>query len=111
MSIHELKQQIISKFGSIHAFCKAYPELKRSTVYLVFSGRYAGKVETQINIIVNVLNNVPQRENIILISNEKFIEVLQDIRCNNCRRLDKRQCSECKIRTRTEGLQLYKHLF
>ncbi len=38
-----LRAQVLERYTSIYAFCRAHPELKRATVYLVLSGRYPGK--------------------------------------------------------------------
>lgn len=45
--LDELRARIVERYGSLHAFCKAHPELKRSSVYLVMSGRYPGRSENQ----------------------------------------------------------------
>ena len=41
--VDTLRAQVLERYTSIYAFCRAHPELKRATVYLVLSGRYPGK--------------------------------------------------------------------
>lgn len=43
-----LRERILESHVSIHAFCRAHPELKRATVYMVLSGRYPGKTDVQL---------------------------------------------------------------
>lgn len=43
-----LRERILESHVSIHAFCRAHPELKRATVYMVLSGRYSGKTDVQL---------------------------------------------------------------
>ena len=38
-----LRAEVLARYASVYAFCRAHPELKRATVYLVLSGRYLGK--------------------------------------------------------------------
>ena len=45
---HELKRAILARYKSIHAFCRQHPELKRSTVYQVLAGKYAGHAGRQL---------------------------------------------------------------
>ena len=42
-----LRAQVLDRYISVHAFCVAHPELKRSTVYMVLAGRYPGRTEKQ----------------------------------------------------------------
>lgn len=42
MTASELKDAVLARYRSVYAFCRAHPEMKRATVYLVLSGRYPG---------------------------------------------------------------------
>ena len=39
------------------------------------------------------------------------IPALQEIRCGNCRRLDRRGCGDCRTQTEREARELYSRLF
>ena len=98
-----LRAQVLDRYVSVHAFCRAHPELKRATVYLVLSGRYPGKWSDQAARIREALvgtREVPERP-----------ETLQEIRCARCRRLDRRDCSACREQTKREGKELFIRLF
>ena len=59
-----LRAQVLDRYVSVHAFCRAHPELKRATVYLVLSGRYPGKWSDQAARIREALvgtREVPER--------------------------------------------------
>lgn len=47
MTASELKEAVLARYRSVYAFCRAHPEIKRATVYLVLSGRYPGKWNEQ----------------------------------------------------------------
>ena len=98
--LDELRARIVERYGSLHAFCKAHPELKRSSVYLVMSGRYPGRSENQTVRIEAALSAPPM-------SAEDMADALQEIRCSNCRLLDRRNCLECRTRTRREAEELH----
>ena len=112
--LDELRARIVERYGSLHAFCKAHPELKRSSVYLVMSGRYPGRSENQIIRIEAALEGNACAARAVLatrsglasapsMSAEDMADALQEIRCNNCRLLDRRNCLECRTRTRREA--------
>ncbi len=134
--LDELRARIVERYGSLHAFCKAHPELKRSSVYLVMSGRYPGRSENQIIRIEAALEGnacaaravlatrsglasapsmysfcspsvVMERSTAPSMSAEDMADALQEIRCNNCRLLDRRNCLECRTRTRREAEELH----
>lgn len=116
--LDELRARIVERHGSLHAFCKAHPELKRSSVYLVMSGRYPGRSENQIirieaaleGNIHTALAGLAARAGLASappMSAEDMADALQEIRCNNCRLLDRRNCLECRTRTRREAEELH----
>lgn len=110
--LDELRARIVERHGSLHAFCKAHPELKRSSVYLVMSGRYPGRSENQIIRIEaalegNIHTALAGLASAPPMSAKDMADALQEIRCNNCRLLDRRNCLECRTRTRREAEELY----
>lgn len=110
--LDELRARIVERYGSLHAFCKAHPELKRSSVYLVMSGRYPGRSENQTVRIEAALegNACAARSGLASappMSAEDMADALQEIRCSNCRLLDRRSCLECRTRTRREAEELH----
>ena len=116
--LDELRARIVERYGSLHAFCKAHPELKRSSVYPVMSGRYPGRSENQIIRIEAALEGNACAARAVLatrsglasapsMSAEDMADALQEIRCNNCRLLDRRNCLECRTRTRREAEELH----
>lgn len=116
--LDELRARIVERHGSLHAFCKAHPELKRSSVYLVMSGRYPGRSENQIIRIEAALTGnacadggempfASQPGSAPPMSAEDMADALREIRCNNCRLLDRRNCLECRTRTRREAEELH----
>lgn len=113
-----LRARILERHASVHAFCRAHPELKRATVYLVLSGRYPGNAGRQAARIRIALagereahaeaadGHGPQR-----VEREAVVETLQRIRCEHCRRLDRRECMACRHQTEREGKELFTRLF
>ena len=108
-----LRAQVLDRYVSVHAFCRAHPELKRATVYLVLSGRYPGKWSDQAARIREALvgtREVPEKPT-PGVTREAMVETLQEIRCARCRRLDRRDCSACREQTEREGKELFIRLF
>ncbi|WP_300803226.1 hypothetical protein [uncultured Desulfovibrio sp.] len=113
-----LRARILERHASVHAFCRAHPELKRATVYLVLSGRYPGNADRQAAKIRAALAEerephtgatdgyVPRR-----VEREAVVETLREIRCAHCRRLDRRECVACRQQTEREGDELFSRLF
>ncbi len=96
MNHAELARQVRQRFRSIHAFCRAHPELKRATVYLALSGRYPGDTRRQLRKIETALDGVEPRRTI---SAARIAEAVQENKCAHCRRLDRRFCGECRNQT------------
>lgn len=114
MNLESLRQQILDRYATVYAFCRAHPELKKATVYLVLSGRYPGKVDVQAQKIQAALTGampVAQGENRPALSRAEMAAALQDIRCAHCRRLDRRACMDCRTQTEREARELYTRLF
>lgn len=107
-----LRARVLARWTSLHAFCRAHPELTRSTVYMVLSGRYAGNSERQLAVIERTLDAPPQEEHApALPSALTLAETLQRIRCGECRKYGKRHCPRCRTRTEHEAAALFQRLF
>lgn len=108
-----LREQVLERYPTVYAFCRAHPELKRATVYLVLSGRYPGKAEAQAAKIRAALCASPETPAPVApgLTREQTAEALQEIRCGNCRRLDRRGCGDCRTQTEREARELYSRLF
>lgn len=102
---HELRQVVLAKYRSVHAFCKAHPELNRSTVYQVLSGRYAGNADRQQALIRATVREAqrPLAHVAPLPEAEALAEVLQASKCARCRRPDRRGCRGCRLQTAREA--------
>lgn len=107
-----LRAQVLDRYVSVHAFCRAHPELKRATVYLVLSGRYPGKCNEQAARIRTALSGARSPEPCAPgVTREALAETLQNIRCAHCRRLDRRDCLACRDQTEREAKELFIRLF
>lgn len=112
MPFRDLKAAILARYPSVHAFCKHHPELSRASVYLLLSGKYPGKGDRQARRIRSALEGSPEEHTEILKrSPEQLDEMLQQIRCANCRRLNRRECMACRDQTAREATELYKRLY
>lgn len=110
----ELAGEVLASFPSIHAFCKAHPELSRGTVYQALSGRYAGNFENQARKIRAALAKpvkMPQINDKPDMDSRSLGDALQDIRCRNCRRLNRRECMACRDQTAREAAELFEKLY
>lgn len=109
-----LRALVLARYISIHAFCVAHPELKRSTVYMVLAGHYPGRTEKQAVKIRAALARPLEQDAMSPapgLTREETVETLQDIRCGHCRRLDRQGCFECRTQTDREARELYAKLF
>lgn len=108
-----LRAQVLERHASVYAFCRAHPELKRATVYLVLSGRYPGKWSFQAARIRAALTGTGKESETPApgVTREVLAETLQSIRCAHCRRLDRRECMACRDQTEREGKELFGRLF
>ena len=100
---NDLKQVILDRFGSIHAFCRIHPELKRATVYQVLAGKYAGRSEQHLAAIKAALYETPPPVSSLLpVTAEQIADVVQAFKCASCRRFDK-PCAACRTQTLREA--------
>ena len=103
-NLDALRQEILERYKTPHAFCRANPEVKRSTVYMLLSGKYPGDAERQIQRIRAALAGrefVPVARPTI--TAQEAYTVLQETKCAHCRKLDKRACPECRTQTAREA--------
>ncbi len=106
------RDQVLARYATVYAFCSAHPELKRSTVYQVLSGRYCGKLDAQVRQILVALGTAPKDMPARpALSVDQAVEELQAIRCSHCRRLDRRACSSCHTQTDQDAREFYMRLF
>jgi hypothetical protein len=106
-ALEAVRRAIRERYRSIYGFCRDNPELKRSTVYLVLSGKYPGNTEKQMGRIETALTGkaaVPEPRRII--HAQEAFTVLQEAKCAHCRKLDKRACPECQTQTAREAQAL-----
>lgn len=119
-----LRARILERHASVHAFCRAHPELKRATVYLVLSGNYPGNRIEQVAKIEAALDGAKAAEKrpamdtvsrydhyLPQVDGKAVVKALQTIRCAHCRRLDRRECPTCREQTEREGMELHDMLF
>lgn len=113
MPTETLKAEILERYASIHAFCRAHPELSRSSVYLALSGKYPGKADGQVARIRAALASPQEIPPMVppVVSAVTLVDTLQEIRCAHCRRLDRRECMACRDQTGREGDELFSRLF
>lgn len=111
--VDALRASVLERYASIYAFCRAHPELKRATVYLVLSGQYPGKWNLQAARIRAALTGAGEPTEVPApgVTREVLAETLQSIRCAHCRRLDRRECMACRDQTEREGKELFGRLF
>ena len=105
--VEELRQHILAKYKTPHAFCRGNPDLKRSTVYQVLAGKYPGNTGKQVERIYAALAGVeippPGRQ---ILTEAEAYTVLQETKCAHCRKLDKRSCPDCRTQTEREARAL-----
>lgn len=103
---HALRQVVVARHGSIHAFLKRNPELTRSTVYQVLGDRYPGNMARQMVVIRTALEGVPVAEAQALWQLpdvEELVRVILEAKCAKCRRPDRRGCRGCRTQTGREA--------
>lgn len=114
MTEHEsLRALVLDRYVSVYAFCRAHPELKRATVYMVLSGRYPGRWNVHAARIRAALDGTGNSAGTPVpgVTQGAVTETLQNIRCAHCRRLDRRECRACRDQTDREGKELFNRLF
>lgn len=103
---HALRQAVVARHGSIHAFLKRHPELTRSTVYQVLGGRYPGNIERQMVVIQAALDGTPADAALAtrpIPDVDALADVILAAKCGKCRRPDRRGCRGCRIQTGREA--------
>ena len=108
--LEAIKAAIAKRHKSLHAFCRAHPELNRSTVYMLMVGNYPGDFERQAARIEQSLTGKEEEARPVPITTQEAHEVLQRAKCAHCRRLDKRGCPECNTQTAREAEALEGYL-
>ena len=100
---HEIRAAILARYKSIHSFCRKHPELKRSTVYQVLAGKYAGHSVRQLAAIRAALDGcAPEEPKNPIVAAEQIADAVQAFKCGQCRRLEK-QCAACRTQTIKEA--------
>ena len=99
--LERLRADILARYPSVHAFCRRHGNVKRSTVYAVLAGRYAGDAKEQFVRIREALDGPgPQPE---APTPERMAEVLQQVKCRRCRPASRRKCLRCHAVTIQES--------
>lgn len=111
LRIEALRKAIAARYKSAHAFCRDNPAVKRSSVYAVLSGKYAGRMEAQIARIEAALAGLaPLPQAAPLLTEAQAYRVLQASKCAHCRKLDKRACPDCNTQTAREAQAIADYL-
>lgn len=100
-----VQKAIKERYRTPHRFNRRNPEIKRSTLYLILAGKYPGNIEKQLYRIESCLANIqetPEKQHLTLSAKDAYT-VLQATKCANCRKLDKKMCSECNTQTMREA--------
>ncbi len=101
--IAQLKKDIEDKYGSIYAFCKQHPDVKRATAYLVLNGQYPGRIHKQAEILrEKLMGDTDAVTKSARIEQDDVLEVLIGHKCANCRQLRK-NCAACRQKTASEA--------
>lgn len=110
-TLERLRREILARHVTIHAFCRATPEIARSTVYQLLAGKYPGNEARQIQRVRTALSGVPEckEERPVLTAAEAY-DVLLAEKCGHCRKLDKSGCRECRTRTLGEAQAIEKYV-
>ena len=111
-NLEPLKQRILAKHKTVHAFCRDNPELKRSTVYQIIAGKYPGNTGKQLERIHAALEGIeakPDARRPVVTALEAYT-VLQETKCAHCRKQDKRACAECRTQTEREAQAMEEYL-
>ena len=82
-ALESLRADILARHTSVYQFCRQHENLKRSTVYAVLAGRYAGDAEEQLARIREALDGPGPHPEIPIPG--RIAEVLQRTKCRRCR--------------------------
>jgi hypothetical protein len=72
-----LRREVLARYGTIHAFCRAVTGLNRATVYMVLAGSYPGNVQRQAARIRDALDGRGNRET-------QVFRAIKDVACARC---------------------------
>ncbi len=100
-ALESLRADILTRYASVYQFCRQHENLKRSTVYAVLAGRYAGDTKDQIVRIREALDGPglqPEEP-----TPGRIAEVLQRTKCRQCRPVSRRKCQRCREKTEQEA--------
>lgn len=106
--LERLREEIVIRHGSVHAFCRQHKDLKRSTVYAVLAGSFKGESREQVLRIREALNGPgvqPEKPTV-----EKIGGILQQTKCHGCRPVNRRKCQRCRERTEQEARAVFGYL-
>lgn len=99
-ALESLRADILARHTSVYQFCRQHENLKRSTVYAVLAGRYAGDAEEQLARIREALDGPGPKE---IPTPGRIAEVLQRTKCRRCRPVSRRKCQRCREKTEQEA--------
>lgn len=99
--LERLRADILARYASIYQFCRQHENLKRSTVYAVLAGRYAGDAKEQLARIREALDGPGPQP--VVPTRERLAEVLQQVKCRRCRPASRRKCQRCRVVTFEES--------
>ena len=90
----KLAAAIEQRFGTVHAFCLANPDLNRTTVYQVLKGTYAGNDSRQLGRIRAALDETAAGQG-NLPTLEAIEECLREAACGRCPAENALLCRRC----------------
>lgn len=100
-ALESLRADILARYASVYQFCRQHENLKRSTVYAVLAGRYAGDAKEQLARIQEALDGPGHHPEIP--TPGRIAEVLQRTKCRRCRPVSRRKCQRCHEKTEQEA--------
>lgn len=74
--IAALRREVVGRYRTVHAFCRANRHLNRSTVYMVLAGRYPGNLERQAGRILATLDGTTREA--------ELFEAIKRAACERC---------------------------
>ncbi len=80
--IEKAAQAVAARYGTVHAFCRAHPDLNRTTVYQVLRGTYAGNTARQLGRIMAALEAAG--DDVDLPSLAEVEECIRQAACQRC---------------------------
>lgn len=99
-----LAAAIRERHGTAHAFCRAHPELGRTTVYQLLRGRYPGNVNKQAGRVLAALAGQADEA-------ERLAALLLRVACKRCgKRKTRRKCAACRDLCRCQAMAIMEEL-